>query len=221
MNKALWSALIISLLLGVEARAQTQQDGAVPINGGLRSVFVKPVTRIPSPEQPDPAGLVTIYSNLGKGDNVYNANAGSGILGPDTGQPWPESVACAFIPTADHTVTEIRVGTTYSTGTNAIVVSLNPDNGGKPGKTIHAWKFTNLPSFGSCCTLQTGRLSKGVQVKKGKQYWVVVRPTTAGTDTWAIWNDNFQELQGTFSNNIGSGWDTSFQVLGAFGVFGR
>ncbi len=74
--------------------------------------------------------LVKIYSNLGKGSNVYNSIAGVGILGPDGGQPWPQWMGCGFRPKADHTVTEIQVGATYVQGTNTLVVSLNEDNKG-------------------------------------------------------------------------------------------
>jgi len=37
-----------------------------------------------------------------------------------------------------------------------------------------------------------------------------------------VWNDNFKGTQGTFSNNIGSGWvQGGIQTQGAFGVFGQ
>jgi len=165
--------------------------------------------------------LVKIYSNLGKGSNVYNSIAGVGILGPDAGQPWPQSVGCGFRPKADHTVTEIQVGATYVQGTNTLVVSLNEDNKGIPGKALHTWHFSNLPTFGSCCTLQTAKYSKGIPLKKGKLYWVVLSPQKKFQDTYDVWNNNFAGTQGTFSNNIGSGWNSSYQVLGAFGVFGK
>jgi hypothetical protein len=165
--------------------------------------------------------LVTIYSNLGKRKNVYNAIAGVGILGPDAGQPWPESVGCGFRPKADHMVTEIQVGATYVQGTNTLVVSLNEDNKGIPGKALHTWRFSNLPTFGSCCTLQTAKYAKGIPVKKGKLYWVVLSPQQKFKDTYDVWNNNFAGTQGTFSNNMGSGWNSSYQVLGAFGVFGE
>ena len=84
-------------------------------------------------------------SNLGTGKNVYNGNAGVGILGPDTGQPWPQSVGCGFRPKANHVVTEIQVGATHVQGTNTLVVSLNEDDKGIPGKALHTWYFSNLP----------------------------------------------------------------------------
>ncbi len=58
-------------------------------------------------------------------------------------------------------------------------------------------------------------------MKKGKLYWVVLSPQKKSQDTYDVWNNNFAGTQGTFSNNIGSGWNSSYQVLGAFGVFGK
>ena len=107
---------------------------------------------------------------------MYNSISGYGILGPDAGQPWPQSVGCGFRPKADHTVTEIQVGATWVQGTNSLVVSLNEDNKGIPGKALHTWHFSNLPSLGHCCTLQTAKYAKGIPVKKGKLYWVVLSP---------------------------------------------
>jgi hypothetical protein len=133
----------------------------------------------------------------------------------------PEMVANGFVPKANHIVTEVQVGATYVQGTNTLVVSLNQDNKGVPGKVLHTWHFSNLPLFGSCCTLQTAKYAKGIPVKKGKLYWVVLRPQKQFQDTYDVWNDNIGGKQGTWANNTGSGWNASFQMLGGFGVFGK
>jgi hypothetical protein len=209
------------MLTDVAASAQANNDGVITINGGRNTVLMRAPSETITQALPLSSNLITIYSNLGKGSNVYNASAGYGILGPDAGQPWPQSVGCGFRPKADHTVTEIRVGATHVQGTNTLVVSLNQDNHGIPGKALHAWHFSALPVFGSCCTLQTAKYSTGIKVKKGQLYWVVLSPQKKFTDTYDVWNNNFRGQQGTFSNNIGSGWNSSYQVLGAFGVFGK
>ena len=109
-----------------------------------------------------------------------------------------------------------------ASGTNVLVVSLNEDNFGVPGKALHTWHFSNLPVVWSCCTLQTGKYAKGIKVTKGKLYWVVLRPEQRFQDTWDVWADNFAQKQGNyFSNNTGTGWNTSYQVLSAVGVFGQ
>jgi hypothetical protein len=225
-KKRMLSGVLICLgmliVANVAAWAQANNDGVVTINGGRNTVLMKAPSQTITPAAGPSPELVTIYSNLGKGNNVYNAVAGYGIFGTDVGQPWPQSVACGFRPRADHTVTEIQVGATYVQGPNSLIVSLNADNHHKPGKALHTWHFANLPTFGQCCTLQTGKLAAGIPVKKGTMYWVVLRPSPQHQDTYDVWNNNFKDLQGAFSNNIGSGWtQQSFQTLGAFGVFGK
>jgi hypothetical protein len=209
---------VLALAGGVWGQAR---GGVVTINGGRNTILVRTPSEPFVPATTASSKLVKIYSNLGKGSNVYNSIAGVGILGPDAGQPWPQSVGCGFRPTADHTVTEIQVGATYVQGANTLVVSLNEDNKGIPGKALHTWHFSNLPTFGSCCTLQTAKYARGIPVKKEKLYWVVLSPQKQFKDTYDVWNNNFAGTQGTFSNNIGSGWNSSYQVLGAFGVFGK
>jgi hypothetical protein len=220
------SVLIVSALLAItilslcmSAVAQTAKDGTVTINGGRNAIFVGPPAYRTSPSNPLPAGVVTIYSNLGKGNNTYNAISGVGILGPDAGQPWPQSVGTAFTPTQDHLAQAVQVGVTYVQGTNGVIVSLNEDSNGIPGKQLAAKTFTNLPAFGSCCILQTGKGASGIPVKANTQYWIVVRPIA--NDTYCVWNDNYQGLQGTWANNIGQGWTSSYQVLGSMGVYGK
>lgn len=198
------------------------KDGVVPINGGRDFVYVKPVDRTHPAQKPSP-GLVTIYSNLGTGSNVYNGAAGTGVLGKNVpNQPFPEWVANGFTPTADHTVTQIQVGVTWAEGTNTVILSLNADNGGKPGQVLFITQFTNLPTFGTCCTLQTANLTTGVPVTKGTLYWVVLRTLSTNQGTWDVWNNNFADLQGPFSNSTGHGWNKqSTQELGAFAVLGQ
>jgi hypothetical protein len=154
--------------------------------------------------------------------HLHNGSTGYGILGPDAGQPWPQSVGCGFKPKATHVVTEIQVGVTYVQGTNTMVLSLREDHNQRPGKVLHSWHFSNLPNFGTCCTLQTAKYAKGIPVTKGKMYWVVVAPDPKHTDTYDVWDNAYNDPSGAFSNNIGSGWtQQSYQTLSNFGVFGK
>jgi hypothetical protein len=204
------------------ASAQTSNDGVIKLNGGRSAILMRAPSQPFMPAVRPSSKLVKIYSTLGKGNNVYSTLSGFGILGTGAGQPWPEMVGNGFRPKADHIVTEIQVGATHFQGTNALVVSLNQDNHGVPGKALHTWHFTDLPVIWSCCTLQTGKYAKGIMVKKGKLYWVVLRPEEKFQDTWDIWADNFAGKQGRmWANNIGSGWSSSYQTLGAVGVFGK
>jgi hypothetical protein len=218
----LWGCLGMLLLANHATWAQVTRDGVITINGGKTTVFMKAPTLTAAPQEGLEPGLVIIYSNLGKGDHVYDAIAGMGILGPDTGQPWPESLAFALVPTKDRIVKKIQVGVTHVSGDNSVVLSLNKDNAGLPGRSLQHWRFVNLPVFGSCCTLQTAKSKQGIPVKKGKTYWVVLRPTAEGLDTWDVWNNDYNGTSGRFSNNLGDGWlDGGIQQQGAFGVFGQ
>lgn len=213
-------AAIIILALCTQAIAQTAKDETVTINGGRNAIFVGPPVHLTSPSEALPAGVITIYSNLGKGSNVYNAISGSGILGPNVpGQPLPQSVGTAFVPTQDHLVQAVRVGATYVQGTNGVIVSFNEDSNGVPGKALAQKTFTNLPTFGTCCTLLTGKGASGIPVKAKTQYWVVLQPIA--NDTYCVWNDNYQGLQGRWANNTGQGWNGSFQVLESMAVYGK
>jgi hypothetical protein len=100
---------------------------------------------------------------------------------------------------------------------------VNDDNNGKPGNALHTWiMFSNLATFGSCCTLQTAKVPGGIPVTKGTMYWLVLRTFNNNDGTWDVWNDNFNEVNGPFSNNLGTGWLLGgIQAQGAFGVFGR
>ncbi len=210
------------VVVAIAASAQTK-PGVIPINGGRNAVFVgKPDNSLPAAHPA--AGLVTIYSNLGTGTNVYNGIAGTGILGLHVpNMLYPEWLADSFVPTADHVVTQIQVGVTWVQGPNGVILSLAADNpSGGPGQPLKSWRLPNLPVFGTCCTLQTVTLTTPIPVTAGATYWIVLRTPDANQSTWAVWNDNFNELNGPLWNNLGFGWiDEGMQAQGAFGVFGQ
>jgi hypothetical protein len=208
-------------LFGATAIGQDKRDNTVIINGGKTAVYTKPVTQLPAPENAIDSGLITIYSNLGTGKSVYNGNAGNGIVGPDAGQMFMEWIGNRFSPTADHRVTEISVGVTHVQGPNAVTLSLNEDSHNTPGKALHTWQLSNLPEFGTCCVLQTVKLTEGIPVQKGKLYWVVLRTTEKTKTTYDVWNNDANGHEGPWSNDIGDGWSTSYQQRNAFGVFGH
>jgi hypothetical protein len=211
--------ILLLVSLSVSAYAQ---DGVITINGGKDTVLMKPWSTTITPAEPLSPELVTIYSNLGTGNDVYNAAAGNGIVGPDAGQLYSEWIGNAFQAKADHVVTTIQVGATYVSGGNAVVLSLNEDANNRPGKALHTWHFADLPQFGGCCKLLTAKLKVGIKVKKGNLYWVVIATSPQHRDTYAVWNNDWSGKQGLWSNDIGSGWEPgSHQQLNAFGVFGK
>src|ERR1700761_6766346 len=102
----------------------------------VSSAFAGPVERnIAHP----PKGAVTIFSNLGTGEDVYNCCTGFSVVGPEAG-PGELWVAAAFTPTSDRIVTEIDVAASYNNGgKNRLLLNLYSDNNGVPGAVLGSW----------------------------------------------------------------------------------
>jgi len=136
------------------------------------------------------SGLVTIFSNLAakypKGQ--YWCCTGYNVMGSKSGvgEQW---MAAAFTPAADHTVTTLEVAVGYSQqGANGVVLSLNSDSNGVPGKALKTWNASGLPRFGTCCVLLVKSDSSGIPVSAGKQYWVVLSTNHHESETVDGWN---------------------------------
>ncbi len=213
--------ICVCFSLAICGAVAQEASRVVTTNGGRNAIYTQTPRLVPS-SNPELANLTPIYSTLGPANNRYNAIAGTGILGTNAGQPLPQRVANGFTPTANHTVTAIAVAGTYVSGTNSLIVTLADDNSGTPGTTLHEWKFSNLPTFGTCCVLEIGHVSPGIALSKGKMYWLVLEPSSRTSDTYDVWNNDFNNVQGPFNNDIGSGWQgQSVQQLGGFGIFGN
>jgi hypothetical protein len=213
--------LALVLFCSLTLSAQTRKDGVVTINGGRNAIYTKAPRRVSRGTVPFPE-LLPIYSTLGPNANPYNGISGVGILGPDAGQPWPQRVGNGFILDADHVVNGIAVAATHVAGPNALIVTLNADDNGQPGEQLGAWYFSGLPEFGTCCKLQLGRSTNGITLKGGQVYWVVLEPWSIFPTTYNVWNNDYNDFQGTFNNDLGSGWQgQSYQQLGGFGVYGK
>jgi hypothetical protein len=167
-------------------------------------------------------GLVTIFSNLAaaypKGE--YWCCTGYNVMGPNSGagEQW---MAATFTPGANHTVTRIEVAVGYSQqGTNGVVLSLNDDNNGVPGKALKTWNASGLPRFGTCCTLVVKSDTAGIPVSAGKQYWVVLSTNSHELDTVDAWNviDTDQVDSATVATYPGTSnkWET-FQTTPGLG----
>jgi hypothetical protein len=160
------------------------------------------------------SGLVTIFSNLAakypKGE--YWCCSGYNVMGPAQGEQW---MAAAFTPGADHTVTRIEVAVGYSQGrTNGVVLSLNRDSNGVPGKALKTWNVSGLPRFGTCCALVVRSDRSGIPVNAGTQYWIVLSTNSNESDTVDAWNvDDTDQVDpatvASFTNNKWTVFQTS------------
>jgi hypothetical protein len=135
------------------------------------------------------AGLIKIANNLTQYKNSpYWGWSGYAICGPQGGcadatEQW---LATAFTPKTSHLATRIEVPALYYSGTNGVVLSVYDDAGGVPGKPLHSWRLTNLPSV-ACCTVVGGSDKHGIPLTGGKQYWIVISTDTQDATSVALW----------------------------------
>ena len=171
---------------------------------------------------PNPAKLVTIFTNLGRSGHLYEDNVSWDVAGPHSGvqEQW---VAMPFTPKFDAAVTQISIAVEHNTGSpNSFVLTLNADRGGSlPGSVIRSWLVKNAPKYGTCCALDVVKDSKGLQVKKGTQYWVVAKTNAGQQETRMEWDLSPRGIEGHFAFNNGQGWYGYTAFTSAFAVYGK
>lgn len=221
MKKTLVVLSLVTLLLFSLSAMAASKNGYTTTQGG-RQTTAPAGHFLPFNFQP-PADEAVIYNNLSNYPlGVYWCCTGYTISGPNSIIGATYADAMPFTPSANGTVNKIAVAVGWVTGANAVTVSLNADAGGVPGAVIGKFDLNGLPSFGSCCVVESKSSSKGASVTAGTQYWVVVQTTSGGTDTWAAWNDNDtnQTIQPTAFYNNGS-WLPSSGIVGGMAVLGH
>ena len=142
---ALFGAAVLSVGAVAILTAQSDDTGVIGFPGTVHwSWATRPSPDI-HPHDPNPAGLVTIYSNLGTRNDLYVDNAAWDVAGPDSGvqQQW---VGMPFTPSSNALVTQISIAVEHNTGSpNSFVLSLNADNNRLPGTALHTWIVHNAP----------------------------------------------------------------------------
>jgi hypothetical protein len=174
--------LCIVILLNLSLLAQAGQP---------RIVHGEEKSAIHVPPQEAPATLKAIYRNLGVSKtDLYLDNRGWVVAGPNSSQD-PESIGMPFIPKSASHVLQVRVALQYGgSGANQINLNLYDDAGGVPGTLLAGpVTVTDLPDYGTCCTLAIANFSS-VAVSGGAQYWVVADTplTGAGSDSFGLWD---------------------------------
>jgi hypothetical protein len=191
MRKKTLLALTVLALASMTAFA-ADKDGVVLTRDGRMTIATKPtqaVSRSPSA----PWGKGTIFDNIGTAypKGTYWCCEGYTITGPTALSGFPEYwEAGAFTPKADRTVTKVEVAVGWVEGTNGLVLSINDDASGVPGKAIKSWALSGLPNFGSCCMIEVKTDAAGIPVKANTQYWIVLKTNGKESTTWAAWNVN-------------------------------
>jgi hypothetical protein len=203
---------------------------------GDREVIVAHPSQVTTPGVPHDASLSTIAGTLS--DYPYGVFFCcytyyiTGLTNLLNGVPeyWQ---AVPFTPAANMTVKEVEASVVWAEGTNAVVLSLNSDSSGLPGKTIHTWHVKNLAIIGSCCQLATGKSKTGIAVKKGTQYWLVVSTNSNDSNIFAAWALNSTDMrshpfasycndskQGSCNGTSGK-WTAVSGVLPGYAVLGQ
>jgi hypothetical protein len=191
MCKRTLLTLTVLALASVTAFAATKEGIVLSKNGRV----VTTTNRTPSVKRTvdSDAGLVKIFDNIGTAypKGSYWCCEGATIFGPTAISGAPEYwEAAAFTPSANHNVTKVEVAVGYVEGTNSLVLGLYSDKNGVPGTAIKTWTISNLPSFGSCCTVESKTDGAGIPVTSGTQYWIVLKTNKNSSNTFAAWNVN-------------------------------
>jgi len=179
---------VVTAILAAQNNGVVSGSGTTVWGKNARMTFVTESAPSFTKTTVDDTGLITIFSTLAVGypKGLYWCCSAYNVMGPSVGEQW---MAEAFTPRANHTVTRIEVAVGFSQGTtNGVVVSLNRDNHGVPGKALKSWNASNLPRLGTCCGLVVKTDSSGIPVSAGTQYWVVLSTNSNELDTVDGWN---------------------------------
>jgi len=175
---------------------------------GLRSEQVGEKSAMKATPQEDPAGLKTIYTNLGKSKTELYDGFGFVVSGPNSAYGYSEFEALPFTPKSNAHVTQVQVAVLYAgSGANQVNLSIYSDSSGIPGTLLAGpVTVTNLPAHGTCCGLALAAFSP-VPVAAGTQYWVVAdTPLTGpGSDFTGNWAQSAKPII-PFAAAHSSGW---------------
>jgi hypothetical protein len=144
-----------------------------------------------------PAGLKSIYSNLGPtATDDYNDTTGYYVAGATQTTTSEQWIALPFTNKLASHVEEIEAAIGYISGTNLVDVGIYSDSGSNSvGTLIASGSSKTVPTFGTCCTLVTIKFKPpGVSLTAATQYWIVgSTDDTNGPDflgAWAASNDD-------------------------------
>jgi hypothetical protein len=202
---------------------------AIPLSSQVakhrRAIHTQEKSAIHVAPQAIPEGLKNIYSNLGKKNDLYLDTDGWSITGFNSfgGSSAAYAIALPFTPKSNSHVSQVRVAVQYyGLGANQVNLTIYSDSGGIPGTPLAGpVTVTNLPGYGTCCTLAIASFTP-LAVAAGTKYWVVADTPVSGpgSDFVGVWDFVSANLEfgGTNGND---GWvaeiadtEPAGQVLG-------
>ncbi len=226
---SLAAALTVSAVCFASANASAQVSKTRNNDGSIISqTSAKATTLLQDGEPPVqealPAGATVIYSNFGPKRILYNGQTGWTEAGAEAND-YPLAEAMAFVPTSNYAVVRIEAAFQWVFGTNGVTMILAADNQGAPGKVLYSTFFSDLPTFGTCCVVQTAKIpvvkGSSVTLKAGQTYWIY--PLPADTTSYLVWSYDVTKMggPGAVSEDLGNTWTpTTYQTFGAFELFG-
>jgi len=214
----LFAAALIAALIPMAA-AQNVKISGQPIHATITGQ----VGRSTAANVEAPAGLKTIFTDLGGKTNAYDNTDGWLILGPSSAFGEEQWIGFPFTPKKASTATEIKAALGYfESGTNGVLVSIYTNKSGVPGKAIVSKAVTNMKNYTDpCCdAMKTVALKKTKLAKK--EYWVVVGTNKAQLTAEGVWFFATGDPDGNqaYSFDGGTSWATEQVEESAFGVFG-
>jgi len=172
-----------------------------------RTIHTTETSPIHVPPQEVPAALKKIYSNLGTSKtDLYSDAYARVLLGPNSGYG-QQFLGMPFTPKSNAHVSQVQVAVQYGGyGANQVNLSIYGDSGGVPGTLLAGpVTVTNLPVFGTCCTLAVASFSP-LAVTAGTQYWVVADTPLTGTGSDFVGSWDFSIKFFPTAYNVGGGW---------------
>jgi hypothetical protein len=172
-----------------------------------------------------PPGLSVLFSNLGSSTDAYDETNGWLIEGPDNTVTFSsQAIANPYTPTANSTIRAAQIALGYDgSGTNNAAIAIYTDAGGLPGTPIRVYNVSNLPTFGTCCTLVAIGGPDGLQVTAGTQYWIVAGTDNKSSTAYDVWNYTWNDSQGPIAYGgtaTGGVWTAFTGNQNAFALYG-
>lgn len=165
-----------------------------------------------------------VFNDFGPGSS-YESGTGWTVAGSSSSAGMYYASAMPFTPSGDFNLAQIDIALSYISGDESFVVDLDSDNGGTPGSVLASWTLTSgLPSFGSCCSVNTLTPTSTVSLSDGVQYWLVASPSDPGGTAWGAWNFNNTGATGNvlYQTSPGGAFTPpGGNTLGAFDVLGN
>jgi hypothetical protein len=168
------------------------------------------------------ANAKNIFTNFGKGGNLFDSTAGLPISGPSSSSG-TQAVGFPFTPKADATMQGLELPLWWGGGSNSVDICLYADVDGLPGVIIECVTAYNLYPFGgfiypNCfwplihpidpwpCFCWNVIGWDPYPLLRGTRYWIVVYPDFYEPDFYGGWYLTASHTVGEYATFDGTAW---------------